>query len=66
MTHVVLYLSLLYCLAMRLLGQFSDVHVLLLDGECGGLQYYQMHKRAYCLSMHTTPLSSDDMDIVWD
>ena len=51
---------------MRLLGQFSDVHVLLLDGECGGLQYYQMHKRAYCLSMHTTPLSSDDMDIVWD
>jgi len=51
---------------MRLLSQFSEVYVLLLPGECGGLQYYQMHKHAYCLSMHATPLSSDEMDIGCD
>ncbi len=32
---VLLYLCLLCCLAMRLLGQFSDVYVPSLAGECG-------------------------------
>ncbi len=66
LTSVLLCLRLIYYFAMRLLSQFSEVYVLLLPGECGGLQYYQMHKHAYCLSMHATPLSSDEMDIGCD